>query len=213
VRGSVFRIRNGRNNASKKKSSGDFALQQEFLKDVITRLESTGNPYAVTGSIASNLWGVPRMTHDLDVLVVVAGSQVAQIIQAFSDRYYISEQAVREAIRDGGMFNVLDQASMYKADCWVSSGDEFNQSVLRRRKRLEIAPGVEAFVSSAEDVLLHKLVWHTITPSDRQLADVAGIAAVQSGKLDLAYLKEWAAKQGTTAFLEAALQGKGLKNT
>jgi hypothetical protein len=188
-------------------------LQQEFLKDVITRLESIGIPYAVTGSIASNSWGVPRMTHDLDVLVVVTGSQVSQTINAFSDRYYISEQAVREAIRDGRMFNVLDQESMYKADFWVSSGDAFNASVLQRRKRVAIAPGVEAFVASPEDVLLHKLVWHTITPSERQLGDAAGIAAVQAGNLDLVYLKEWAVKQGTSELLENALQGKGLKST
>jgi hypothetical protein len=62
-------------------------------------------------------------------------------------------------------------------------------------------------------VLLHKLVWNTLTPSERQIADAAGIAAVQAGKLDLAYLNEWAAKQGTTELLKDVLQGKGLKNT
>jgi hypothetical protein len=74
-------------------------------------------------------------------------------------------------------------------------------------------PGREAYVGSAEDVLLHKLVWHTITPSERQLADAAGIAAVQAGKLDLVYLREWAARQGTGDLLEAVLQGKYLKTT
>jgi hypothetical protein len=209
----VTNTRAGASKSSRGKLFGGSALQQEFLKDVISRLEATGSPYAVTGSIASNLWGVPRMTHDLDVLVVISSEQVPRIIQAFAERYYISDQAVREAIRSGRMFNVLDLQSMYKADCWVYAGDEFNKSMLARRKRLEIAPGVEAFVGSAEDVLLHKLVWHAITPSERQLADAAGIAAVQAGALDLAYLREWAAKQGTTDLLEDALQGKGLKNT
>ena len=66
---------------------------------------------------------------------------------------------------------------------------------------------------SRQAVLLHKLVWHTITPSERQLADAAGIAAVQAGKLDLAYLREWSARQSTSALLEDVLQGKYLKQT
>jgi hypothetical protein len=37
-------------------------LQQEFLKDVIARLENLGVVYAITGSIASNLWGILRTT-------------------------------------------------------------------------------------------------------------------------------------------------------
>jgi hypothetical protein len=62
-------------------------------------------------------------------------------------------------------------------------------------------------------VLLHKLVWNQISPSERQLQDAAGIAAVQSGNLDLAYLRLWAASQGTAAVLEDILQGKHLKQS
>jgi hypothetical protein len=189
-------------------------LQLEFLKTFLERLESAISTYAVTGSIASNYWGIPRLTHDVDVLVVLSAEQIPQVMAAFSsERYYISEPAMRESLRSGGMFNVIDSDTGNKADLWMSAGDAFDQSMLKRRQRVELMPGFHAFVASPEDVLLHKLVWHTITPSDRQLADVAGIAAVQSGKLDLAYLKDWAAKQGTSDLLEAALQGKGLKNT
>jgi hypothetical protein len=189
-------------------------LQQEFLTTFLAHLERTGSTHAVTGSVASNFWGIPRLTHDVDVLVVLSLAQVSQVMSAFSsDRYYISESAVREAVREGRMFNVIDSQSGGKADLWVSSGDAFNQDMLRRRRRVDLLPGVSAYVASPEDVLLHKLVWHTITPSERQLADAAGIAAVQAGKLDVSYLREWAAKQGTSGLLEGALQGKGLKST
>jgi hypothetical protein len=189
-------------------------LQQEFLKAFLEHLETAGSTYAITGSVASNFWGIPRLTHDVDVLVVLSTAQIPRVVAAFSsERYYLSEPAVREAVRSRRMFNVIDSQLGDKADLWVSSGDPFSQSVLARRQRVELFSGVQAFVGSAEDVLLHKLVWHTITPSERQLADAAGVAAVQAGTLDLAYLGEWAAKQGTTDLLEDALQGKGLKNT
>jgi len=189
-------------------------LQQEFLKTFLEHLEATGSLYVVTGSVASNFWGIPRLTHDVDVVVVLSLNQVSQVTAAFSsDRYYVSESAIREAVRDGRMFNVIDSRTGDKADLWVASGNAFNQDMLQRRRRVDLLPGVSAFVGSPEDVLLHKLVWHTITPSERQLADAAGIAAVQAGNLDLLYLREWAAKQGTSQLLEDALKGKGLKST
>lgn len=189
-------------------------MEQEFLKDVLARLEGAGVTYAVTGSIARNLWGILRTKHDMDVVVVLSPADVPRVVAAFADRYYISPEAVVDAVTRGSMFNVIDFNTSLKADLWVTKGDPFNQSMLSRRCRLEIVPGQEAFVGSAEDVLLlHKLAWHTMTPSERQLADAAGIAAVQKGKLNLVYLKEWAVRQGTGDFLEAVLQGKYLKFT
>ncbi|HXG10632.1 MAG TPA: hypothetical protein VNK04_12795 [Gemmataceae bacterium] len=188
-------------------------MEQEFLKDVIARLEKTGLPYALTGSIASNFWGIPRTTHDVDVVVVLSAADVPRVVAAFGDCYYVSEPAVRDAVSQNSMFNVIDFSTSLKADLWVTGNQPFNQSMLARRCRVEIVPGQEGYIGSPEDVLLHKLVWHTITPSERQLADAAGIAAVQTGKLDLDYMRRWAAQQGTADLLEAVLQGKYLKQT
>jgi hypothetical protein len=187
-------------------------LQPEFLGTLIDRLEHAGVTYAITGSIASNLWGVPRLTHDVDVVVLLSPDQVDRIVGVFSD-LYVSAQAVRQAVLSRHMFNVIDTASGMKADLWVSAGDAFSRSLLARRQRAVLVPGREGYVASPEDVLLHKLVWHTITPSERQLADAAGIAAVQAGKLDVMYLRSWAAQQSTAELLEEVLQGKYLKKT
>jgi hypothetical protein len=183
-------------------------LEQEFLKDLVSRLERAGVPYAITGSIASNLWGIPRTTHDVDVVVVLSEADVGGMVGAFTDRYYVSEPAVREAVSRHTMFNVIDFDTGLKADLWVTKGDLFNQSMLNRRRRIEVVPGQEAYVGSPEDVLLHK-----ITPSERQLADAAGIAAVQIGGLDLDYMRDWASRQSTSDVLEEVLQGKYLKRT
>ena len=188
-------------------------MEQEFLKDIIARLEQTGVSYAITGSVASNLWGTPRTTHDVDVVVVLSKADVERIVTAFSARYYVSDIAVKDAVARSSMFNVIDFTKSLKADMWVTQADPFNQSMLSRRRRVEIVPGQEAYVGTPEDVLLHKLVWHTITPSERQLADAAGVAAVQAGSLDLDYMRTWAVRQGTSELLEEVLQGKYLKKT
>lgn len=49
--------------------------------------------------------------------------------------------------------------------------------------------GEPAWISTAEDVILHKLVWNRISPSERQLGDAAGIVAVQADALDPDYLR------------------------
>lgn len=188
-------------------------MEQEFLREVLARLERLDVLYAVTGSIASNLWGVPRTTHDVDIVIVLALDQVGPLFAAFKDDYYLSEAAARDAVARRGMFNMIDPRLNAKADLWVTGEGPFNQSMLARRRRVEIVPGQEAWVGAPEDVLLHKLVWHTLTPSERQLGDAAGIAIVQAGNLDLSYLRDWARRQGTGLLLEEVLEGKHLKRT
>lgn len=63
------------------------------------------------------------------------------------------------------------------------------------QQRLRIALdlfGIGTWIATAEDVILHKLYWNKLTPSNRQLQDAAGVYAVQAGALDQAYLAQWA---------------------
>jgi hypothetical protein len=68
--------------------------------------------------------------------------------------------------------------------------------------------GEPAWITTAEDSILHKLLWNRITPSQRQLGDAAGAVAVQAEKLDGAYLKTWAEQLGVSAELEGLLSGR-----
>ncbi len=76
-----------------------------------------------------------------------------------------------------------------------------------RRKQVKLF-GEPAWIGTAEDVLLHKLFWNRITPSDRQLGDAAGIVAVQQGMLDEGYMQTWANELGVTEKLNEVLNGK-----
>jgi hypothetical protein len=53
--------------------------------------------------------------------------------------------------------------------------------------------GELVWLATAEDVLQHKLHWNKLTPSERQLGDVAGVVTVQQGQLAGDYLRKWAA--------------------
>ena len=181
--------------------------ERELLVDCLRRLNRTGITYYLTGSMASNYWGIPRTTHDLDFVVQMPMSSVPLIVQAFSGDFYIEETAVRAVYEPPHQFNAVDTRSALKVDFWLARPDPFDQEMLRRRERVTLF-GEAAWISTAEDVILHKLLWNRISPSDRQLGDAAGIVAVQAEALDKNYLRQWAAQLSVTHDLDRLLKNE-----
>ena len=167
-------------------------LESEFLVDVLGRLNQVRVDYMLTGSMASNYWGIPRTTHDLDFVVVLEPGQVDQLAESFSEGLFVQADSVRSALRPPHQFNILDEQSALKANFWVLRDSTFEQAAFARRIQVDLF-GVTTWIATAEDVILHKLYWNKLTPSDRQLQNAAGVYAVQAGALDEPYLAKWAA--------------------
>lgn len=162
----------------------------------------------LTGSMASNAWGIPRTTHDLDFVVQLPPSQVARFADGFrSEGYFVDEEMIRLAYQPPYQFNIIHVPSALKVDFWMLKPDEFEREMFRRKVR-DAWLGEPVWIATAEDVILHKLYWNKLTPSDRQLGDVAGVVAVQKGKLDENYLKHWAARLEVIENLTKALSGE-----
>jgi hypothetical protein len=181
--------------------------EQELLADSLRRLNRLGVPYMLTGSMASNAWGIPRTTHDLDFVLQLPPSQIADLAATFGGDYFVDESAIRAAYQPPHQFNVIHVPSALKIDFWILRAVPFEREMFRRRVR-QVVFGEPAWLATAEDVILHKLYWHTITPSERQLGDVGGVMAVQKGRLDEGYLRRWAMEIGATELVEDALAGK-----
>ena len=71
--------------------------ERELLVDCLRRLNGATITYYLTGSMASNYWGIPRTTHDLDFVIQLPPSSVDKIVSAFSPDYVLDEHAVRAA--------------------------------------------------------------------------------------------------------------------
>ena len=181
--------------------------ERELLVDCLRRLNQTAVTYYLTGSMASNYWGIPRTTHDLDFVIQLPPSAVPAIVQAFSGDYYLDEASVRAAYQPPHQFNAIDTRSALKVDFWLPKPQPFDREMLRRRVQVTLF-GERAWITTAEDVILHKLVWNRITPSDRQLSDAAGVVAVQAGALDTSYLRRWAQELSLNNELQDLLGGR-----
>jgi hypothetical protein len=181
--------------------------EQDLLVDCLRRLNRTGVTYFLTGSMASNYWGIPRTTHDLDFVVQLPVAAVPLILRAFSDDFYLEEIAVRGVFQPPHQFNAIDTRSALKVDFWLSLPEPFPREMLRRRVQVTLFRE-PAWIATAEDVILHKLIWNRISPSPRQLGDAAGVVAVQADALDKTYLREWAQRENVCDELERLLSGE-----
>ena len=164
--------------------------EQALLIECLERLNRVAIPYMLTGSMASNYWGIPRSTHDLDFVIQLETQTVSHLVAAFESGFFIQSESVANALNPPHQFNAIDEDSALKVDYWVKQDVPFENSMFRRRVQVSLFK-TPAWVATAEDIVLHKLYRNRLTPSERQLFDAAGIVAVQAKRLDQVYLDQW----------------------
>ncbi|MBU3956285.1 hypothetical protein KJ633_07475 [bacterium] len=177
---------------------------QKILVKTAKILEELKIPYAITGGYAVSVWGRPRSTFDIDIIVEIFHPKtpaLADALDKFSKLGQVDRKMMQEAINRKGEFNFIHVESGIKIDFWILDKNPFSISQLKRRKTKAIAERKIRFVSP-EDLILSKLIWHKKSGSDYQLKDVESIIKRQK-KLDWKYLKKWAAIQSTAKILEA----------
>jgi hypothetical protein len=178
--------------------------QQELLLRLSKCLEAAGIPFMVAGSHGSSYHGRPRSTADIDLVIDPTPEQLDHLLTLLGDPYYVSPEGAREALARRSMFNVIDFAGGGKADLIIRKDRPFSVAEFQRRKT-GVINGSPMPIASPEDVILSKLEWNRITPSERQVDDAVQVAVAQAGRLDLAYLRQWAPHLGVAEKLEEVL--------
>ena len=186
----------------------------EIVASVASILDGLGIPYVIGGSLASAAHGTPRTTADADLVIDLRADQVDQLARELGAGFYVSREAMRDAIRDRDTFNAISLAAPFKIDFFVLGGSPFDQEEFRRRVPLEMGDDqpYSLVVKTAEDTILRKLQWFRKggEVSDQQWKDVLGVLAVSGHRLDNPYLDRWAADLGVADLLaKARLQVAG----
>jgi hypothetical protein len=125
-----------------------------------------------------------------------------KIIDLFSDDCYIDSKAVRRAIKSSGMFNIISNKLIIKADFIVKKDSDYRRLEFSRRKPVEI-DGQNIYIVSTEDLILSKLVWGKDSDSEFQLRDIVNLIEFAE-KLDWEYLEKWSAKLNVKNYLKKA---------
>ena len=182
---------------------------ERLFRKLKEALEATGIPYMVTGSFVSALHGVPRATHDIDVVIAPKAGQIDALLKEFSTAdYYADRDDALQAFRHETQFNVIDQHSIWKIDFIIRKERPFSQVEFARRATHNIL-GISVYAASAEDILIAKLEWAKLGESERQIRDASGVIEIQGTQLDLAYVERWVTALGLERQWEAARQAAG----
>lgn len=180
--------------------------QDELLGHVLHILEEQGVTYLLVGSLASGVYGEPRLTHDIDVVLELRLDQVAQLCEAFpASDYYISEKAAREAVARRGQFNVIHPASGNKIDFMIARQDAWGRSQISRRRLEQILPNRPGYTAAPEDVIIGKLWYYREGGSEKHLRDIAAMLQVSGDEIDKDYINHWTQQLDFTEEWQAVL--------
>jgi hypothetical protein len=162
-----------------------------FLRQITAALELHGVPYMLTGSLASSMYGIPRATNDVDIVIAPTRDQLLNVVQMFQRvGLNVHAESALNAYRNRSQFNVIDFPKSLKVDLILQRDREFSIVEFKRRQTHEVE-GIRLTVATPEDVVIAKLEWAKIGDSNRQLQDAAGILKMQRETLDFGYIEEW----------------------
>ena len=179
------------------------------LKQLADVLDGLKIDYAIGGSIASSLYGKVRFTQDADITVVPLGDKAERLYNVLKEHFYISKDAMYQAISNNSSFNIIHLKFAFKIDIFIQKDDDFHRQIFLRRRKVKLDESIEHLfdIVSAEDIILLKLQVYQSAGcmSERQWSDVLGVLAVQSQALDMKYLRSCSEKLGLSDILQKAI--------
>lgn len=179
-------------------------IHEEALQTVLDRLEECGIPYMISGSFASNVHGVPRVTQDADVIIETDLPALLQFIDGIGEDFYADSEAAKNAFYGNRMLNIIHMPSGFKVDLILRKARPFSKEEFQRRQQVTFL-GRSRWFTAAEDIILAKLEWSKMGQSDRQFDDAVNVAKVQREAIDRVYLLRWAKELGVDELLQRLL--------
>ena len=146
------------------------------------RLETMGAPYMITGATAAILYGQPRVTNDLDVVLSLDDNARAALLRLFPEtEFYVPPESIirtEQARRQRGHFNLIHHETGHKADIYLTGADPLHAWALPQRRRLPWKRGLTISVAPPEYVVLRKLEFYREGRSAKHPADIRAIVDI-----------------------------------
>jgi hypothetical protein len=168
-------------------------LPLELYRSFIQPLHQTGISYMITGSFAAILYGEPRLTVDVDLVIACNSKDLPLLTKAFPEKDYymppldlIQLELARET---RGHWNVIDWRLGMKADFYPINRDPLHRWALAKKNLRELEEG-GLWLAPPEYVILRKLQYFQEGGSDKHLRDIDRMLSVSESLIDQTLLQE-----------------------
>lgn len=180
---------------------------EELAAAVVAACEAEGIDHMITGAFAYSLYGIPRSTKDVDMVVSLAvGDPIRRVVARLNSLVAFEPQVQFDTLTWGRrQVGTMRGSPPYQVELFELFDDPFVQAQFARRRRMFSAQlGCNTWLPTPEDVIVQKLRWGR----NKDLDDARDVLAVQGAEsLDMAYIEGWCARHGTNDRLQAALAG------
>ena len=151
-------------------------------------------PYLITGGVASIVYGEPRFTRDIDLVVDLPPLDSAGFIAHWpTDQFYVPPlEVVEEEGRRpvDGHFNIVHHQTGLKADVYLVGDDDLMTWAMAQPRLQRIGPD-EIRLAPIEYVAIQKLRYAKAAESDRHLEDIARMLRISGSLVHAPTIDEW----------------------
>jgi hypothetical protein len=166
--------------------------EHNLFRIFVSRLNKLSIPYMITGAVASIIYGEPRLTNDIDLVINMKPGDVETFAETFpiEDFYCPPPEVIRLEIgrSQRGHFNLIHHETGFKADIYASGRDELHHWGLKNRKPVDVE-GEKFWLAPVEYVIWRKLEYYREGESEKHLRDISSILAFSSDEIDFNMLE------------------------
>lgn len=168
------------------------------LKKLKSLLEKQKISYMLIGGIAVALWGEPRATQDIDIVVLISKDRVFDFLKEAKKYGFSYRKEETKHLLKANLLRLIWQKDFFLMIDLIIPDTEYQRIALKRRKRKKIRGEYFWFIS-AEDLVLHKL----IAGRAIDIRDAQTVFHRRKEHLDLTYLSKWAKEWEVESNIEA----------
>jgi len=156
-------------------------------------------PYMITGGVASVVYGEPRFTRDIDLVIALRPQDARRFSLAWpATEFYVPPVEVieEESRRPAhGHFNVSHHETAMRADIYLPGIEPLNAWAFARKVVRRVDED-DVFLAPIEAVILSKLRYYKLGGSDRHLRDIHRMLAISGDLVNRPEVERWAARLG-----------------
>ena len=190
-------------------------MNQRAIRPLAKIYEELDIPYALSGSLASSLYGFQRATLQVDFVAGLRQKNLPSFCAQLSSLYLLHEEEIEAAIRQKRRFTLVHLESLLKVIVTLPAMLTIGQQVFQGARKIALVEGEQPVpVLSPEQMILLLLeaFKRSNERADDLWYDLLGMMKVQGTDLDMTFLTQQAVLLGVTEQLARALVDAGLRD-